>query len=186
MTVSVLIPSYNHAPFVERTLRSVFKQTLPPIKLIVIDDGSKDDSVKIIEKALQDCPFDSQLIMRENRGLCATLNEGLLLTDSKYFAYIGSDDVWLPSFLENRIKLLENHTNSCLAYGHAFLINENDEIIDLTEKWSDYSNGKTLEMLLYSDKCEHRLPNRNSEKISVEQRCDFGRLRTVFTACGKV
>jgi alpha-1,3-rhamnosyltransferase len=149
MTVSVLIPSYNHAPFVERTLRSVFKQTLPPIKLIVIDDGSKDDSVKIIEKTLQDCPFDSQLIMRENRGLCATLNEGLLLTDSKYFAYIGSDDVWLPSFLENRVKLLENHTNSCLAYGHAFLINENDEIIDLTEKWSDYSNGKTLEMLLY-------------------------------------
>jgi alpha-1,3-rhamnosyltransferase len=149
MTVSVLIPSYNHAPFVERTLRSVFKQTLPPKNLIVIDDGSKDDSVKIIEKVLLDCPFDSELIVRENRGLCSTLAEGLLLSDSKYFAYIGSDDVWLPNFLENRVKLLENRPNACLAYGHAFLINENDEIIDLTEKWSDYSDGKTLEMLLY-------------------------------------
>jgi alpha-1,3-rhamnosyltransferase len=149
MTVSVLIPSYNHAPFVERTLRSVFKQTLPPTKLFVIDDGSKDDSVKIIERVLRDCPFDSQLIVRENRGLCATLNEGLLLTDSKYFAYIGSDDVWLPNFLENRVEILENRPNACIAYGHAFLINENDEIIDLTEKWSDYSDGKTLEMLLY-------------------------------------
>jgi alpha-1,3-rhamnosyltransferase len=149
MPVSVLIPSYNHAPFVERTLRSVFKQTLPPTKLFVIDDGSKDDSVKIINRVLADCPFDSQLIARENRGLCATLNEGLLLTDSKYFAYIGSDDVWLPNFLEKRVELLENHPNACLAYGHAFLINENDEIIDLTESWSDYSDGKALEMLLY-------------------------------------
>ncbi len=149
MTVSVLIPSYNHAPFIERTLRSVFKQTLPPTKLFVIDDGSKDDSVKIIERVLRDCPFDSQLIVRENRGLCATLNEGLLLTDSKYFAYIGSDDVWLPNFLENRVEILENRPNACIAYGHAFLINENDEIIDLTEKWSDYSDGKTLEMLLF-------------------------------------
>jgi alpha-1,3-rhamnosyltransferase len=149
MTVSVLIPSYNHAPFIERTLRSVFKQTLPPEKLFVIDDGSKDDSVKIIERVLQDCPFDSQFISRENRGLCATLNEGLSLIDSKYFAYIGSDDVWLPNFLENRVEILENRPNACISYGHAFLINENDEIIDLTETWSDYSDGKTLEMLLY-------------------------------------
>jgi alpha-1,3-rhamnosyltransferase len=149
MSVSILIPSYNHARFVERTLRSVFKQTLPPTKLFIVDDGSKDDSVKIIERVLRDCPFDSELIVRENRGLCATLNEGLLLTDSKYFAYIGSDDVWLPNFLESRVKLLENRPKSVIAYGHAFLINENDEIIDLTETWSDYSDGKTLEMLLY-------------------------------------
>jgi alpha-1,3-rhamnosyltransferase len=149
MTVSVLIPSYNHAPFVERTLRSVFKQTLPPNKLIVIDDGSKDDSAKIIERVLQDCPFDSRLIVRENRGLCATLNEGLSLSDSKYFAYIGSDDIWLPKFLESRVKLLESRPSACLSYGHAFLIDENDQIIDLTETWSDYSDGKTLEMLLY-------------------------------------
>jgi glycosyltransferase involved in cell wall biosynthesis len=87
--------------------------------------------------------------VRENRGLCATLNEGLLLSDSKYFAYIGSDDVWLPKFLESRVNLLKNRANACLAYGHAFLIDENDQIIDLTEKWSDYSDGKTLEMLLY-------------------------------------
>lgn len=149
MTVSVLIPSYNHAPFVERTLRSVFKQTLPPKKLFVIDDGSKDDSVKIIDRVLADCPFDAELISRENRGLCATLNEGLLLTDSKYFAYIGSDDVWLPNFLESRVKLLENRPHAAIAYGHAFLINETDEIIDLTETWSNYFDGETLEMLLY-------------------------------------
>jgi alpha-1,3-rhamnosyltransferase len=149
MTVSVLIPSYNHAPFVERTLRSVFKQTLPPDKLMVIDDGSKDDSVKIIEKVLKDCPFDSELIVRENRGLCATLNQGLSLSDSKYFTYIGSDDVWLPRFLESRVKMLDSRPNACLTYGHAYLIDEQDQIIDLTENWSDYSDANALEMLLY-------------------------------------
>jgi alpha-1,3-rhamnosyltransferase len=149
MTVSVLIPSYNHAPFVERTLCSVFKQTLPPDKLMVIDDGSKDDSVKIIEKVLKDCPFDSELIVRENRGLCATLNQGLSLSDSKYFTYIGSDDVWLPRFLESRVKMLDSRPNACLTYGHAYLIDEQDQIIDLTENWSDYSDANALEMLLY-------------------------------------
>jgi alpha-1,3-rhamnosyltransferase len=149
MPVSVLIPSYNHALFVERTLRSVFKQTLPPDKLIVIDDGSKDDSIKIIEKTLKDCPFDSELIVRENRGLCATLNEGLSLSNSKYFTYIGSDDVWLPRFLESRVKMMESRPNACLTYGHAYLIDVHDQIIDFTENWSDYSDGKVLEMLLY-------------------------------------
>ncbi len=77
--VFVLVPSYNHAPFVERCLRSIFRQTLPPAKLLVIDDGSGDDSVKIIERMLADCPFPAQLIARENLGLCRTLNEGFRL-----------------------------------------------------------------------------------------------------------
>jgi alpha-1,3-rhamnosyltransferase len=93
--VSVLVPSYNHAKFIERTLRSIFAQTLPPKNLIVIDDGSKDESVEVIERVLKESPVESRLIARENRGLSATLNEGFALTDSEYFAYLGSDDVWL-------------------------------------------------------------------------------------------
>ena len=57
--VFVFVPSYNHAPFVERCLKSILKQSLQPKKLLVIDDGSKDDSAKIIETVLKNCPFDS-------------------------------------------------------------------------------------------------------------------------------
>ena len=95
--IFVLVPSYNHAPFVERTLRSIFKQTHAPKKLIVIDDGSKDESAQIIAQVLQDCPFENEFIARENRGLCATLNEGFDKTDGEFFAYLGSDDLWLPT-----------------------------------------------------------------------------------------
>ena len=110
--VSVLVPSYNHAPFVEKTLRSIFKQTLAPKKLIVIDDGSKDESAAIIELVLRDCPFPSEFIKRENRGLSATLNEGFARTSGEFFAYLGSDDVWLPTFLERRIALLQKRPQS--------------------------------------------------------------------------
>src|SRR5436309_3291239 len=87
--VSVVVPSYNHAPFVEAALRSVFNQTHAPARLLVIDDGSRDGSPRVIERVLNDeCPFPCELIARENRGLCATLNEGLAKTRGAYFAYL--------------------------------------------------------------------------------------------------
>ncbi len=148
MSVSVLVPSYNHAPFVERTLRSIFKQTLAPKKLIVIDDGSKDESVEVIERVLRECPFDCSFIKSENRGLSATLNEGFARTDGDFFAYLGSDDVWLPTFLEQRIKLLQKRPNAVLAFGHAFLINEDNQIIDCTDTWTSFADGDMLPLLL--------------------------------------
>src|SRR5947209_8516008 len=105
--VSVVVPSYNHAPFVGAALRSVFRQTLQPAELLVIDDGSADDSPRVVEEMLKDCPFPCELIARANRGLCATLNEGLSKTRGRYFAYLGSDDLWLPDFLAARVPLLE-------------------------------------------------------------------------------
>jgi alpha-1,3-rhamnosyltransferase len=148
MSVTVLVPSYNHAPFVERTLRSIFRQTCVPKKLIVIDDGSKDESEEIIRRALRECPFENQFIKRENRGLSATLNEGFALTDSEYFAYLGSDDLWFPQFLEERTELLEKRENAALAFGHAFLIDENDFVIDSTANWTSFADGDMLPYLL--------------------------------------
>ena len=148
MSVCVLVPSYNHAPFVERTLRSIFAQTYPPKKLIVIDDGSKDESAEIIERVLQDCPFNCSFIRHENRGLSATLNEGFAQTDGDYFSYLGSDDVWLPRFLEKRIELLQKRPRAVLAFGHSFLIDEADQIIDCTDAWTEFADGDMLPLLL--------------------------------------
>lgn len=147
--ISVLVPSYNHAPFIERTLRSIFVQTLKPKKLIVIDDGSKDESAAIIERVLRDCPFENEFIARENRGLCATLNEGFAkISSGEYFAYLGSDDVWLPEFLAESITLLEKRPNAVLSFGHAYLIDEKDQIIDRTDNWTSFADGNVLPFLL--------------------------------------
>jgi alpha-1,3-rhamnosyltransferase len=149
--VSVVVPSHNHSAFVERTLQSIFRQSVKPAELIVIDDGSTDDSTQIIERVLRNCSFPCELIARGNRGLCATLNEGLAKTHEKYFAYLGSDDLWLPDFLSTRVRTLESRPVAALAYGHAFLINEADQIIDCTSDWANYVDGNARDMLLQAN-----------------------------------
>jgi alpha-1,3-rhamnosyltransferase len=147
--VSVVVPTYNHGPFIERSLRSIFKQTLAPDELLVIDDGSKDDSSKIIDRLLKECPFPSDMISRPNKGLCATLNEGFEKTSGEYFAYLGSDDLWLPEFLQARRDLLESRPDAILGYGHAYFIDDKDEVFDCTEDWATqvYKDGNVRQML---------------------------------------
>jgi alpha-1,3-rhamnosyltransferase len=146
--ISVVVPSFNHAQFIEATLRSIFNQTLPPAELLVIDDGSADGSPRIIDSALKDCPVPCELIVRANQGLCATLNESLSRTRGEYFAYLGSDDLWLPDFLQERLSTLESRAAAVLAYGHSFLIDEGNNIIDCTLEWAQYADGDAQTMLL--------------------------------------
>ena len=124
------------------------QQTLPPAELIVIDDGSSDDSPRVIERVLGDCPFPCEFVARNNRGLCATLNEGFERTRGEYFAYLGSDDLWLPDFLDARVRLLEARAGAVLAYGHAYFIDEQNHIVDATADWASYADGNAQEMLL--------------------------------------
>ena len=146
--VFVTVPSYNHAPFVEKCLRSIISQTVPPTKLLVIDDGSNDGSPAIIEKTLKECHFDCELIARGNRGLCATLNEAFALSDGGFFAYLGSDDVWLPKFLEEQTTLLHSRPNAVLAFSHAYLIDENNRVLGSTEEWTNFADGDLQPLLL--------------------------------------
>lgn len=142
------MPSYNHAPYVAAALRSIFAQRLAPARLLVIDDGSRDGSPQVIADVLKDCPFPCELIARANRGLCATLNEGLAKTEGTYFAYLGSDDLWRPDFLAARVALLEARPRAVLAYGHAYLIDEHGEVYDCTLDWARYTDGDARAMLL--------------------------------------
>lgn len=147
--ISVCVPSYNHAPYIERCLQSIIRQSVKPSELLVIDDGSQDGSVVAIERILKGAPFPTELIKNQNKGLCATLNEALTKTRGDYFAYLGSDDIWLPQFLEQRLKILEKRPKAVLCYGHAFLIDEADRIIQSSESWTkaDYRDGDARLML---------------------------------------
>lgn len=148
--VSVVVPSYNHARFVGKCLGSIINQTRAPLELIVIDDGSADGSPQVIERALKQCPFPSELIVRPNKGLCATLNEGLSRSRGRYFAYLASDDIWLPSFLRARVALLDARPDALLAYGHAYVCDEHDRVIECTKEWASYADGDARRMLLWS------------------------------------
>jgi glycosyltransferase involved in cell wall biosynthesis len=87
-------------------------------------------------------------MVRNHKGLVQTLKEGLKHSRGKYFAYLGSDDIWLPEFLAARIKLLQSRINAVLAYGHCFVIDEEDQILECTKDWAAYADGCVRDMLL--------------------------------------
>ena len=145
----VLVPSYNHGRYVAECLRSIIAQTVAPKQLLVIDDGSQDGSPQIIEDVLKDCPFPAELIVRENRGLTRTLNEGFARSTGKYFAYLGSDDLWMPEFLENRQRLFAEHPDAGVAYGNSLVVDEWRAIKYCIEEWEHCAVGD-IGSLLYS------------------------------------
>lgn len=97
--VSVLIPSYNYARFLPQTIRSVQAQTMADFELLIVDDGSSDDSWNVIQAfAAED---DRIRAWRQpNAGLIATLNTLLARANNDYVAQIDADDLWLPTRLE--------------------------------------------------------------------------------------
>lgn len=147
-SVSVVVPSYNHADFVAACLNSIIKQSLQPSRLLVIDDGSTDGSPQVIDAILQNCPFPCELIARENRGLSQTLNQALKLTGGDYFAYLSSDDIWLSNFLTERIELLRSRPTAVLAYGNAYFIDKQNRVVDCTADWAPYKDGDVRKMLV--------------------------------------
>ncbi len=109
--VTVVIPSYNHVLYIRDAIQSIIAQNYRNIEFLIIDDGSKDNSVEEILKLKASCEarFERfEFRHRENKGLCATLNEALAWAKGEYFSVLASDDVALPhkiDYLVNKITL---------------------------------------------------------------------------------
>jgi alpha-1,3-rhamnosyltransferase len=128
-SISVVIPSHNYARFIEECLRSVFAQTYPPDRLVVVDDGSKDGSPEIIARVLSDCPFPAELIARPWRGFTATLNEGFRNTGGEFFAYLNADDMWHPERLQVAIESLRENPDAVMSFGECLIVDGNGRLI---------------------------------------------------------
>lgn len=99
--VSVIIASYNHAPYIEASIGSVLAQSYPNIELLVIDDGSRDDSVERIRRLQEQHGFDFRV--QQNQGLSRTLNEAIARAAGSLIAPFGSDDIMLPERLARQV-----------------------------------------------------------------------------------
>ena len=110
--ISVLIPTYNRAPQLKDTVLSVAHQSLPPLEIIVIDDGSTDDTEQTIDEIkslISSCPTKLVYLKQTNKGKSAALNYGLENASGTWIAYNDSDDIWLPQKLEKQAKALNAH-----------------------------------------------------------------------------
>lgn len=131
--VSIVIPCYNHAQFVQETIQSVIDQDYENIELIIIDDGSKDNSVEVIQEMIPACEkrfkrFEFRY--RPNKGLCATLNEALEWCEGEYFSPLASDDIALPHKTSFLIKKHQQY-DAAVVFGSARKFNIEKEGKDL-------------------------------------------------------
>ncbi|UJS25732.1 glycosyltransferase [Thiothrix winogradskyi] len=110
--VSVILPVYNHARWVQQALDSVLAQTFSAFELIVIDDASTDDSWAVIQTACATKPDARVRCWRHehNQGAPATLNEGLRLAQGEYLAILNSDDVWDVTRLQRLVTLAQSQS----------------------------------------------------------------------------
>lgn len=105
-SVDVVIPVYNGAPYIERALRSVLAQDLPPSQIIVIDDGSTDDTAGIVQAVQSSVPI--RYTYQPNRGLSSARNAGIRLSKSSYVAFLDADDEWYPHKLSSQLALFRD------------------------------------------------------------------------------
>ena len=123
MRFSVVIPLFNKAPYVAKAIQSVLAQVFTDYELIIVDDGSKDNSTVIAAKAIegrQNC----RLIKQENAGVSVARNNGVATSYGDYLCFLDADDWWDPRFLEEMSKLIADFPDAGIYGVNYTIVNE--------------------------------------------------------------
>lgn len=138
--VSIIMPVYNSEDYLEASIQSVLNQSYKNWELIIIDDGSTDASLEIIQKIQLERSEIRLLINSENMGISATRNKGIEAARGEFIAFLDSDDRWQPKKLEKQIAFMKKEAInfSCTSY---FVSDESGKIIgerNFIDKEVDY------------------------------------------------
>jgi glycosyltransferase involved in cell wall biosynthesis len=107
MKISVVIPLYNAESTILATLNSVLSQTVKPYEVIIVNDGSTDNSFFIVDRFIKECTvLNFHYIQKHNGGVSTARNIGMEKAKGDWIALLDSDDVWLPSKLERQVEIL--------------------------------------------------------------------------------
>ena len=118
MHVSVIIPTYNRSVLLERALRSIFNQTTRPAQVIVVDDGSSDDTSKRVCAEFPEVRYIRQC----NQGVSSARNRGILEAREEWLAFLDSDDEWLPDKLQVQTRALEENPGFLVCHSNEIWI----------------------------------------------------------------
>lgn len=141
--VSVILPCYNGSRWICGAIESVLTQTYKTFELIIVDDGSIDNSKEIITSYLYDKRV--KYIYQNNKGFSATINRGIMESHGSLIGFIGQDDIWLKNKLEIQIKYLSDNEFVDIVHSSYYSINSSGEIIkNNPTKLTNYSSRKKL------------------------------------------
>ena len=130
--VSVVIPAYNRARFLPECLESVLGQTFRDFEILVIDDGSTDNTPEVVAAY---CP-PVRYVCQENQGMIAAYNKGIELARGEYIAILDSDDVLLEDALRLRVDIMDRYPEVGFSYGQAHIIDEESRMLRLRRRRS--------------------------------------------------
>jgi len=129
--ISVVMPVYNGEEYLDIAIESILNQTYKAFKLILIDDASTDNSLKIIKRYSEKDQRVSFLIHQQNLGIIATLNDGLKLATGQYIARMDSDDISYPERFERQVTFLEKHAEIGLLSSSYRCIDETGQSLEI-------------------------------------------------------
>lgn len=153
--VTVVIPSYNHEHFIQDCINSIINQNYQNIELIIIDDGSTDQSVKKIEQLIEHCVHRFtrfEFRNRSNKGLCNTLNEALAWAKGDFFSVLASDDMIMPDKVSIQVDYLIKNEKCVAVFGGMKSIDADGKVIG--QRVKKYKKFDFKNILMH----KHRLP----------------------------
>ena len=123
-SVSILLSNYNHAKYLTESLDALCGQTRPADEIIIVDDGSTDDSVAIIEGYCERYPTIQFVRNDTNKGLMFSINRLMRIADTDYVVWASADDKLLPDFLEKSMAMLERHPGAGLCFSRLCVLED--------------------------------------------------------------
>lgn len=149
--VTVGVALYNHNKYIVKCLESIVKQTYKNIELIVIDDGSPDNSYQVAKEYLESQNFNKnfKIISRPNKGMCNTLNEIISMASGDYFSFVGSDDCWYLEKIQLQVEFLDKNLDVDLVHSNSTYIDENDNITGNEDFSNRVNSGNLYEAMIY-------------------------------------
>lgn len=140
--VSVIIPVYNASDYIEKTLDSLISQNFKDFDVIIIDDGSTDDSVKTINNYLKNKKLGYKIYTQDNLGVSAARNLGLIKSTSEYIIFLDDDDIVTPNHIENLYnKTIEHKSDSTFTYLSKV---KNNELLTEYSEYNKLNNRETV------------------------------------------
>ncbi|NBK93774.1 glycosyltransferase [bacterium 1XD21-13] len=153
ITISVVIPVYNGEKFIERTLDSMFSQSVLPDELIIVDDGSTDGTVEKIEKYFNthvECIKNKKLLKQKNEGAGAARNKGIVNSHGNWISFMDSDDIWDRDKIKYTYQAIMEHPEAVIISHDMYIVtNGNYEKKQYAALHQKYSNNSTLFVQLY-------------------------------------
>ena len=136
--VSIIVPVYNGAEFVDQTIESILNQIYDNFELIIIDDASTDNSVEVINR-YKDVRI-KKIFHKENKNVCISCNEAYALAKGVYIAGTGHDDIWKIDKLEKQVKFMTENPEYGVCFSKADVIDENGRIVNENEECQSLFN----------------------------------------------